>query len=57
MHKIAVVCLVVFGSLFYSLQYTSAAPEKHAGDTIMNEILEVMRQYHINHEDDIAESK
>lgn len=45
MQKIAVISLVVFGSLFLCYDSTSAAPEK-GSDTIMDEILEVMRHYH-----------
>lgn len=61
MQKIAVVSLVVFGSFFCCLyDPTSAAPEKNVDDTIMDEILDVMRQYRLHNGDDtdtITESK
>ena len=46
-----IVSLVVFGSLFLCYDPTSAAPEK-GSDTIMDEILEVMRQYRLDNGDD-----
>ena len=51
MQRIAVIGLVVFGSLFWCYDPTSAAPEK-GSDMIMDEILEVMRQYQLNNGDD-----
>ena len=51
MQKIAIVGFVVFGSLFWCYDPTSAAPEK-SSDTIMDEILEVMRQYRLHNGDD-----
>ena len=50
MQKIAVISLVVFGSLL-CYDSTSAAPEK-GSDTIMDEILEVMRHYQLYNGDD-----
>ena len=51
MQKIAVISLVVFGSLFLCYDSTLAAPEK-GSDTIMDEILEVMRHYQLYNGDD-----